>query len=490
MSKAEMNVLERRLRPVYDSLDSSNYKKALQETEKVLKKHPTTTAAKVLKALALIRLERLAEAMEIIDALDVAGVKHDDLTLQAFVHCYRDSNQTARIVTLYERAIVVDPSEHNLTMLFMAYTRERMYKEQQKIGLRLFKDVGNVPYYLWSVMSLVMQANENPELGKKMLLPLAEKMFKTQIEKTGYTEGSAAEYELQLLILEGQEKWAECAEFMEKPHATKLPLAPYNLVEKGIEYLTRNEQWEKVDEVGTNALADMSDNWNLWKVLVDSAITQIQKLLENPQKPENLEAAKNHVKRIADLIETHKKKVEWTVRGPYLATFLALKKFTQMAKQIPDFQDFESIFGKIAEKMLEYVEHSYKKPVCFGDLQMFFDFLTAEQKTEFLKGMQAWIRKISAQDDVEEDESKVWAIILVERCGRALGEHAKLDAAAQRSLFQQCIAQIAAPGRSEHAQGVLCNLACAHLWDAYRKDSEFYGELSTNSEIAGRKELV
>uniref|UniRef100_A0A8R1EDX7 N-terminal acetyltransferase B complex subunit NAA25 homolog n=1 Tax=Caenorhabditis japonica TaxID=281687 RepID=A0A8R1EDX7_CAEJA len=211
----------------------------------------------VLKALALIRLERLAEAMEIIDALDVAGVKHDDLTLQAFVHCYRDSNQTARIVTLYERAIIVDPSEHNLTMLFMAYTRERMYKEQQKIGLRLFKDVGNVPYYLWSVMSLVMQANENPELGKKMLLPLAEKMFKTQIEKTGYTEGSAAEYELQLLILEGQEKWAECAEFMEKPHATKLPLAPYNLVEKGIEYLTRNEQWEKVDEVGTNALADM-----------------------------------------------------------------------------------------------------------------------------------------------------------------------------------------------------------------------------------------
>lgn len=38
----------------------------------------------------------------------------------------------------------------------------------------------------------------------------------------------------------------------------------------------------------------------------------------------------------------------------------------------------------------------------------------------------------------------MWAIILTERCRRALGEYEKMDAAGHRSLFQQCIAQIAA----------------------------------------------
>ena len=43
----------------------------------------------VLKALTLVRLDKVADAMEITDALDVAGVHHDEFTLQAFVHCYR-----------------------------------------------------------------------------------------------------------------------------------------------------------------------------------------------------------------------------------------------------------------------------------------------------------------------------------------------------------------------------------------------------------------
>uniref|UniRef100_A0A915D181 AN1-type domain-containing protein n=1 Tax=Ditylenchus dipsaci TaxID=166011 RepID=A0A915D181_9BILA len=62
--------LRRRLRPIYDAIDAGQNKKAIQEADKVLKKHPTTAAARALKALALIRTERSGEAWPLINALE------------------------------------------------------------------------------------------------------------------------------------------------------------------------------------------------------------------------------------------------------------------------------------------------------------------------------------------------------------------------------------------------------------------------------------
>uniref|UniRef100_A0A1I7U3E3 N-terminal acetyltransferase B complex subunit MDM20 homolog n=1 Tax=Caenorhabditis tropicalis TaxID=1561998 RepID=A0A1I7U3E3_9PELO len=469
MSKAELTVLERRLRPIYDGLDSQNYKKALAEIEKVLRKHPNTNAAKVLKALTLIRLDRTVEAMEILDAIDVPGAHHDELTLQAFIHCYKDSNQFKKVVTLYERAIQVDPSEQNLTQLFMAYSRERMYKEQQKIGLRLFKDFGQAPYYYWSVMSLILQANENPELGKKMLLPLADKMCQTQIKKAGYSEGSSAELEIQLLILEGQEKWKECAEFVDMPQAAALPLAPYNLVEKGMEYYMKAGEFEKVYDLATEAVQKLPDNWNLWKLIVETTIKQVEKLIDS-EKKDDIEIMHSHVKKLGELIEKVQQTVNYKCRSPYIVSLFSMQSFGKMDKKIPDLEDFTPILGTRVEKMLQYVEHFYKKPVCYTDLQMFLHDMSAEEKNDFLEGLSTWINKVSTADEVPGDESKVWAIILTERCRRALGQNEKMSPAELRSLFQQFIAQIAAKDRGEHAQGVLANFATAHLWEAYRKE--------------------
>ncbi|UMM23748.1 hypothetical protein L5515_004311 [Caenorhabditis briggsae] len=471
MSKAELAVLERRLRPIYDSLDSHNYKKALTECDKVLKKHPATVAAKVLKALGLIRLDRLAEAMDILDVLDVKGARHDELTLQAFVHCYRDSNQHKRVIYLYERAIEVDPSEQNMTQLFMAYSREKMYKEQQKIAMRLFKDVGSTTYYYWSVMSLFLQAREDKELGKKMLLPLAEKMCKTQIEKTNYTEGSSAELELELLILDGQEKWKECAEFVDKPRAIGLPVAPHNLVEKGMEYYMKDGQYNLAYELAVGVVETMPDNWNLWRILVASTIRIIEKMAPSQNK-EYQEGALLLVEKLSELIEKVQQKSEFKIRGPYLASFLTLKVFGESAAKVPGLEDLTPHFGDIVERMLVYVRNFYKKPICFTDLHMYFGELNEEQKQQFLKGLTSWMNDISSEEQVEGDESKVWAILLTERCRRALGDYEKKTSEDHRSLFQQFIAQIAAKGRSEHAQGVLCNFAISHLWDAYRKEND------------------
>ena len=39
-----------------------------------------------------------------------------------------------------------------------------MYKEQQKIGLRLYKDLNVTTYYYWSVMSLILQVEYQKKL--------------------------------------------------------------------------------------------------------------------------------------------------------------------------------------------------------------------------------------------------------------------------------------------------------------------------------------
>ncbi|VDN30213.1 unnamed protein product [Gongylonema pulchrum] len=90
MSKSsDQIVLERRLKPIYDAVDAGNNKKAIQEADKVLKKHPNTHCAKVLKALALIRAERVSEAWPLITEVESLDEDFDENTLQALGHCFK-----------------------------------------------------------------------------------------------------------------------------------------------------------------------------------------------------------------------------------------------------------------------------------------------------------------------------------------------------------------------------------------------------------------
>ena len=78
-SSAASQVAERRLRPIYDWLDTGNNKKALQEADKVLKKQPDFQCCKVLKCLALIRLGKEGEAETILNK-----VREFSLTIHMF----------------------------------------------------------------------------------------------------------------------------------------------------------------------------------------------------------------------------------------------------------------------------------------------------------------------------------------------------------------------------------------------------------------------
>ncbi|PIK53433.1 putative N-alpha-acetyltransferase 25, NatB auxiliary subunit [Apostichopus japonicus] len=221
-------VTERRLKPIYDNLDNGNYKVAMQSADKLLKKHRDLHCAKVLKALALLRLYRVQECETL--AMTVVALKPtDEPTLQALSICFREMNKekllsiffvqqvtVGRVVTsvqsvdndrnlgfeaVYQNQIYMLPSEEYYTHLFMALVRLEDFKRQQQTAMSLYKLVPKNAFYFWGVISAVMQAlNSDNSLGQKMLLPLAERMVEKMI-KEEKLEGES-EVNLYLMILD------------------------------------------------------------------------------------------------------------------------------------------------------------------------------------------------------------------------------------------------------------------------------------------------
>lgn len=174
---------DRRLRPIYDYLDNGNNKMAIQQADKLLKKHKDLHCAKVLKAIGLQRTGKQEEAFTL--AQEVAALEPtDDNSLQALTILYREMHRPELVTKLYEAAVKKVPnSEEYHSHLFMAYARVGEYKKMQQAGMALYKIVPKNPYYFWSVMSLIMQSisAQDENLSKTMFLPLAERM----VEKNG-----------------------------------------------------------------------------------------------------------------------------------------------------------------------------------------------------------------------------------------------------------------------------------------------------------------
>ncbi|CAI5446194.1 unnamed protein product [Caenorhabditis angaria] len=434
-------ILERRLRPIYDALDNLNTKKALQEADKVLKKHPDTAAARVLKAFCFIRNEKLSEAIEILDSIDVPGAKHDANTILALVSCYKEAVIPERITRLYERVCEVEPNEANYTQLFMSHVRTREFKKQQLIGMKLFKEFEHTPYYYWGVMAVIMQAIENEQLGKKMLYPLAEKMFDTQIKKTGYTKGSGAELELEILILEGLEKYENVIELLKKPLDNRTPVIFIN--QKRADCYVKLEKFEDLRILSEKMLEEFSDDWIMWKHRIEATIGLIKQGND------------------------HKKNLLGTSR------LEIIKKFNDFENKTIDL----SVLGKPEDLIFDFIQKFYTRPTCFNDVQIYFPILSSSSKSSLIKSLDGWIKEISENDEEEGKETKVWAIIVYERIRRVFGEWEKLSKLEQRQLLQQFIAQIIQPSISELAQGALSNLASSGLWDSWRKEDnieQFY----------------
>lgn len=349
-SHVDNTVVERRLRPIYDSLDNGNNKKALQEAEKVLKKRPGNQCARVLKALALFRLGKESECQAIMDKVH-SEVPCKDSTLQAMSICYIEMNQFEKICDIYKAALAVDPNnEEFLIHLFMAYVRLRDYIQQKQTAFALYKLKPRNPYLCWAIMSLIMQGTYeiNNDLAKDVILPLAEKMVLKFIEQEELLTEQGVE--LYLMILRLQNKKEEMLKVFLGPLGVNLPYAG----EKASVLLELGKYQEAAYEYKFLIIESVG-MWKYYPNYIDAALT-----FQQPTECLNF---------FEELCKMGKK-----TRAPYLAKLELLKKTMNR-------KDYTF---KLVDFMLEYFQEMCDKKCVVEDLRSYLTLLTPAEKEELI----------------------------------------------------------------------------------------------------------
>ncbi|XP_028396566.1 N-alpha-acetyltransferase 25, NatB auxiliary subunit-like [Dendronephthya gigantea] len=418
MASRHVDVNERRLRPVYDALDSMNNKKAIQHADKILKKQKDLHCAKVLKSIALLRSGRREECEKLMEEVKKKEIA-DDSTLQAMTICFKEMERHSEISDIYEVAVKKSPQNEELsTHLFMSYVRTSQYKKQQQVAMNLYKKFQKNPYYFWAVMSCIMQASvcEDEHVKKNMLLPLAEKMILKFIKDKKVE--SHEEVYVYLLVLEMQEKYEGALEVINGPLGEFL--FPNVKAKKKVDYLLKLERWREVNLLYKNLIEENPDEWSSYQGYLESMIKLVETNYSDTDGNNSCDVPDHSVSMVREFLEKMKnKELEKETkrnRGPFLACLELRKR-----------QNEENILKSSAEPpgdlkalIVEYFQFFGDKSVCFSDLCVYIDLLDPTQKLEFLESCRASLS--SSCGNISEDVKALSRTITIEKFSRYLGE--------------------------------------------------------------------
>ncbi|KAF4790540.1 N-alpha-acetyltransferase 25, NatB auxiliary subunit [Turdus rufiventris] len=421
---------DRRLRPIYDYLDNGNNKMAIQQADKLLKKHKDLHCAKVLKAIGLQRTGKQDEAYAL--AQEVAALEPtDDNSLQALTILYREMHRPELVTKLYEAAVKKVPnSEEYHSHLFMAYARVGEYKKMQQAGMALYKIVPKNPYYFWSVMSLIMQSisAQDENLSKTMFLPLAERMVEKMVKedkieaeaevrlglKSVETGNALKELdylgklkiinnvlelnvdvedrrkskirgvELYYMILERLEKYKEALDVVRGKLGEKLTSELQSRENKCMAMYKKLHRWPECNALARRLLLKNSDDWQFYITYFDSVFQLIDESWTPPAEEEHSLEGEVHysIEQAVNFIEeriAEESKSSRPLRGPFLAKLELIRRLRHRGC------NDEYKLGDPEELMFQYFKKFGDKPCCFTDLKVFVDLLPPSQYTKFIR---------------------------------------------------------------------------------------------------------
>uniref|UniRef100_A0A672IWE5 N(alpha)-acetyltransferase 25, NatB auxiliary subunit n=1 Tax=Salarias fasciatus TaxID=181472 RepID=A0A672IWE5_SALFA len=380
---------DRRLRPIYDYLDNGNNKMAIQQADKLLKKHKDLHCAKVLKAIGLQRTGKQDEAFAL--AQEVATLEPtDDNSLQALTILYREMHRPELVTKLYEAAVKKVPlSEEYHSHLFMAYARVGEYKKMQQAI-----------------------SAQDEKLAQTMFLPLAERM----VEKMVKEEKIEAEAEVQLyfMILERLGKCEEALDVIRGPlggtaarspslapapprarRSLRVNAAPRFPTEKLTSELQSREskcmrlyqrlqRWPECNALAHKLLLKNPDDWQFYPSYFDSLFHLMDQAWSPPEDGQHCpEGAVHHtvaevVRFVEDRIEGEEGKESRSLRGPYLARLELMDRLRQ--RGCPE----ETQLGDPLELMVQFFGKFGDKPCCITDLKLYLHLLPPDQHVQFI----------------------------------------------------------------------------------------------------------
>uniref|UniRef100_A0AAQ6A7Q2 N(alpha)-acetyltransferase 25, NatB auxiliary subunit n=1 Tax=Amphiprion ocellaris TaxID=80972 RepID=A0AAQ6A7Q2_AMPOC len=396
---------DRRLRPIYDYLDNGNNKMAIQQADKLLKKHKDLHCAKVLKAIGLQRTGKQDEAFTL--AQEVATLEPtDDNSLQALTILYREMHRPELVTKLYEAAVKKVPlSEEYHSHLFMAYARVGEYKKMQQAI-----------------------SAQDEKLAQTMFLPLAERM----VEKMVKEEKIEAEAEVQLyfMILERLGKCVEALEVIRGPLGDKLTSELQSRENKCMMLYQRLQRWPECNALAHKLLLKNPDDWQFYPSYFDSLFHLMDQSWSPPEEGEHCSEGLVHhtvaevVRFVEERIKCEDGKDSRSLRGPYLARLELMHRLRE--RGCPE----ESLLGDPLELMVQFFGKFGDKPCCITDLKIYLHLLSPEQHVQFINHLSEAVPLGEQGEEgfaFPEDTKALQRHLCVCQLSRALGLHHSLD---------------------------------------------------------------
>ncbi|KAI0780924.1 actin cytoskeleton organization protein [Trametes elegans] len=267
--------MDRQIRPIYEALDTGSNKSALLACNKVLKKQPNNTLVKALKALALVRSQKVEEALLLCDEV-LASKPADDPTLTAMMHVLRGLGRHTDMVNMYEDAYKQQPGNEELgTQTFFANVRIGNWKAAQQIATKMHKQFQDDHYLYWSVMSALLQAHDptTPEALRTVLLKLAHRLVSSSATPSYY---NADRFHLHVTVLRELGLYDEAYEMVESDTGKIVCSTNLSCEELRREIWSLKGLTKEAGEFAEKRILDAQDrNWLEFLTVVDAAFADL-----------------------------------------------------------------------------------------------------------------------------------------------------------------------------------------------------------------------
>ncbi|KAG2299706.1 hypothetical protein Bca4012_011293 [Brassica carinata] len=399
---------ERRVRPIWDAIDSRQFKNALKLLTSLLSKYPKSPYALALKALIHERMGKPDEALAVcLDAKDLLykddSSLMDDLTLSTLQIVFQRLDHLDLATSCYAHACGRFPNNLELMMgLFNCYVREYSFVKQQQTAIKMYKLAGEERFLLWAVCSIQLQVLCDKS-GEKLLL-LAEGLLKKHIASHSMHEPEALM--VYISLLEQQSKYNDALEVLSGNLGSLLVIEVDKLRIQG-RLLARARDYSAAVDVYKKVLELSPDDWecflqylgclfeddSMWKFFDDIDQIHPTKHIECKFSHLTEEMFDSRISSASELVQKLQRDTENSnLRGPHLAEIeIEKRKF---------------LFGKkndreLLKSLLQYFL-KFGHLACYAsDVEAFLQVLPPHKKAEFVGMLVKNSDSVSASATIE-----------------------------------------------------------------------------------------
>ncbi|XP_074367658.1 N-terminal acetyltransferase B complex auxiliary subunit NAA25 isoform X2 [Apium graveolens] len=382
---------ERRVRPIWDAIDSRQFKNALKLSATLLSKYPNSPYALALKGLILERMGKLDEAFSVcITAKEMlfnsASILIDDLTLSTLQIVFQRLDHLDVATNCYEYACGKFPNNVELMMgLFNCYVREYSFVKQQQIAMKMYKIVGEERFLLWAVCSFQLQVFCGS--GEDKLLLLAEGLLKKHIATHNLHEPEALS--VYISLLEYQSKYGEALEILSGKLGSLIVIEVDKLRIQG-RLLARAGDYVLAADIFQRVLELCPDDWECFQNYLSCLIGDDSNWIKGAQDnsiylPNSADCKNLHltdemfdsrISRASDFVSKLAENASNdSIRCPYLASLEIERR-----KLIYGRGDMDQLI----EVMMQYFCRFGHLPCFASDVETFLEVLTGDKKNELL----------------------------------------------------------------------------------------------------------